>query len=83
LSERGEAHVLWLERGTAPESAEILLKTVTPEGQQSEAVVIAAASAARASGFPRMTAAEGGAVIAWTELSEPSQVRVARVKARK
>jgi hypothetical protein len=83
LSERGEARVLWLERGTAPESAEILLMTVTPDGRQSDAVVIASTSAARASGFPRMAAAGGSAVIAWTELAEPSQVRVARVKTPK
>jgi hypothetical protein len=41
--------------------------------------MIAASSAARASGFPRMVVTSRGVMFAWTVPGRPSMVRVARV----
>jgi hypothetical protein len=80
LSETGDARVAWLERAGENDGAEIRLRTIGPDGAGSNAIVVAQTSAARSSGFPRMAAVGEDLVIAWTEASEPSQVRVARVR---
>lgn len=74
----GRVDALWLEDGNALISwlenkdgngADIMARRVKPDGAQSP-VVIAASSAARASGFPRIAAWGKGAVIAWTHVGE-------------
>lgn len=77
----GTALVSWLER-TGGEGAEVRVRTVGPDGAVSGSVGLAASSAARASGFPRMAALPGGDVmIAWTDVAEArGRVQVARIE---
>jgi len=79
LSAAGDARVVWLER-VGSEDAEVRLKTVRKDGVSSDPTVIATTSAARASGFPRIAAVGDDLVIAWTDPSDGSSVRVARVR---
>jgi hypothetical protein len=80
----GNAAVSWLERGDE-EGAELRLASFGPNGRAGVPVVVAASSAARASGFPRMVLAPWNGtevVMAWTDVSDPDRprVRVARVE---
>jgi hypothetical protein len=79
----GSAAVSWLERAGG-ESAE--LRIVRVAGNEVGApIVVAASSAARASGFPRMATVPWGrdeVLVAWTDVTDAdaSRVRVARVE---
>lgn len=75
LLEDGSAMVLWLERTEG--GAEVRLRRVAADGGLGPVRVIGASSAARASGFPRMVAADGRMVFAWTEPGDPGRIRVA------
>jgi hypothetical protein len=83
LSGKGEARVVWLERVGDKEEAEVRLRTIDGSGVRSAPVVIAKTSASRAAGFPRLAGVGDDLVIAWTDVSEPTQVRVARVRSGK
>jgi hypothetical protein len=72
------ALVTWIER-TGGDTAAVRARRVTRDGRVGDAITVAASSAARASGFPRMAMAGGHVVFAWTVPGRPSSVRVARV----
>lgn len=79
LEPSGAALVTWLER--TAEGAEVRMRRVTPGDGAGPSVLVAATSAARSAGFPRMVPLAGGDVLAaWTDLTdEASRVRVVRV----
>ncbi|MGH7721089.1 MAG: sialidase family protein [Gemmatimonadaceae bacterium] len=81
LDERGAALVSWVER-IGGEGAEVRIRRVDPNGEMGEPLTVAASSAARASGFPRMAATGEGrdVILAWTVPGTPSAVRVARTR---
>jgi hypothetical protein len=74
----GDALVSWIER-TGGDTATIRLRRVTRNGKPSTPMTLAASSAARASGFPRMAITGNDVMFAWTVPGRPSSVRVARM----
>ena len=73
----GSALVTWVER-IGGDTARVLARRVERSGRKSPARTIAESSAARASGFPRMTVSGDHVVFAWTTSTRPSSIRVAR-----
>jgi hypothetical protein len=73
----GSALVTWVER-IRGDTAKVLARRVERSGRRSPVRTIAESSAARASGFPRMTVSGEHVVFAWTTSTRPSNVRVAR-----
>ena len=73
----GSALVSWIER--VGDAAAVRARRVTPQGRAGEPATIAASSASRASGFPRLTLSGDRVYFAWTEPTRPSAVRVARM----
>jgi hypothetical protein len=73
----GSALVTWVER-IGGDTARVLARRVERNGRKSPARTVAESSAARASGFPRMTVSGEHVVFAWTTSTKPSTVRVAR-----
>jgi len=69
------ALVTWLE--TEGKNATIRMRRVSPAGTMSDATVITRTSAARASGFPQIVTSGGRVIVAWTDASKPSRVRMA------
>ena len=78
LDAEGNALVSWLERAEG-DSARVLLRRVHADGTRSPALEVARTAAARASGFPRMVPVGDGLILAWTDPTTPSRVRLARV----
>lgn len=79
LLKDGSALVSWIER-TGGDTASVRVRRVTEKGA-GPAVTVAASTAARASGFPRMALSGDSAYFAWTVPGRPSSVRVARANA--
>jgi hypothetical protein len=77
----GAALVSWVER-TGGDAAAVRVRRVDPNGRTGSPITIAASSAARASGFPRMVIAHGDAIFAWTVPGRPSQIKLAKLKVR-
>jgi hypothetical protein len=73
----GTAAVSWLER-TDSATAEVRVRRIRRDGTSGAAVVLARASGARASGFPRLARRGGDLFLAWTEAGDSAQVRVSR-----
>jgi len=71
----GSALVGWIEQHG--DNADFRVRQVGPEGVRGEAVRIAALSASRASGYPRMVRSQDTLVFAWTDAAEPPRVRAA------
>ncbi|MGH7482720.1 MAG: sialidase family protein [Longimicrobiales bacterium] len=72
----GGAFVVWLEE--VEDGAEIRGRLVRPgDSLEGEAVTLAASSAARASGFPRIAVTDERLFLTWTDPGEPSRVQVA------
>jgi hypothetical protein len=72
------ALVSWIE--TVGEAAEVRMRRVAADRRVDDSRTIAALSAARASGFPRMVRDGDDLVFAWTDASdETTRVRLARV----
>ena len=67
----GSAAVSWLER-TDSGGAEVRLRRVRPDGSAGAAVVLAQASGARASGFPRLALRGSELLVAWTDTGAPA-----------
>ncbi|MCA9739220.1 MAG: exo-alpha-sialidase [Gemmatimonadetes bacterium] len=78
LDAGGTALVTWVE-DVGAEQAEIRAVRVAPAGPLGEEVVVAETRSARASGFPRAVAQDGGALIAWTD-DAAGRVRTARLE---
>lgn len=76
----GSALVCWLER--TAKGGEIKVRRVRPDGSRDQALGVAMAGVARATGFPRMTRAGEEIIFAWTDASSPSRVRLASVSLR-
>ena len=74
----GAALVTWIER-TGGDTASVQARRVSRDGRAGAPVVVAASSAARASGFPRTVIAKNHAVFAWTQPGRPSTIRMARI----
>jgi hypothetical protein len=70
-----EALVIWLER--VGEDAEIRGRIVRRDGTVGPSRPLAATTAGRAGGFPRMARRGDDVVLAWTEPGEPSHIRAA------
>lgn len=73
----GSSVVSWLEARTEANAAGLYVRRIFPDGNLSAPLQIAATSAVRASGFPRMATQPGGhnpVVISWTDAtpSDPS-----------
>jgi hypothetical protein len=62
----GTTVVMWMEHTDA--GAEIRLRRVDADGEAGDTWTVAAASAERASGFPRLTATPEFVVLAWTDV---------------
>ncbi|MBA2687123.1 MAG: exo-alpha-sialidase [Gemmatimonadaceae bacterium] len=73
----GGALVTWVER-VGGDTAAVRLRRITRDGKIGSTVTIAASSAARASGFPRMAVTGQNVMFAWTVPGKPSTIRVAR-----
>jgi len=73
------ALISWLEN-TPNQGAEIRARQVYPDGTTQPPFVIAGSSSARASGFPRLIRQGNTFLIAWTQASDPSQIRIARLE---
>lgn len=72
-------HVSWVER--TEEGAAIRLRRYDRAGSPIDATTVAATSAERASGFPRLALGNGGVHVAWTDIrTSPSQVRITRAQ---
>jgi hypothetical protein len=74
----GGALVTWVER-TRGDTAEVRLRRVYRGGKTGPATTVAASSAARASGFPRMAVTGKDVIFAWTTATRPSTIRLARM----
>lgn len=81
MADDGSVLVSWLER-TQGEEAEIRLRRVERDGSKTSSVTLSTASAARASGFPRMVqAADGTVFVAWTDVGRnASKVSVSKIR---
>ncbi len=75
---QGDALVSWL-AVDAQGGASVRLRRVTPKGKLGKPLPIAATSAARNSGFPRMVLNGGRLILAWVEDGEASKLRAAAV----
>lgn len=74
----GRVWLAWLER--TADGADVRIRRIAPDGTLRPSITVAASSESRASGFPRMAPhPDGGLVLAWTDPSEPSAVKVARI----
>ena len=76
----GSALVCWLER--TAKGGEIKVRRVRHDGSRDQALTVAVAGVARATGFPRMTRAGEEIIFAWTDASSPSHVRLASLSLR-
>lgn len=72
----GDALAVWMETDSG-ENATIRARRVHEDGRKEASFGIAATSADRASGFPRLERLGDEIYCAWTEPSEPSRVRLA------
>lgn len=75
LLDGGDALVLWL--GQQAEAVRVLARRVSERGVMGAPSVVAETSGARSSGFPRMKRSGDEIVFAWTEASDPPQVKTA------
>lgn len=74
LPDRSSA-ILWMELGTAENTAGIYARRLAPDGTLSPAHLLADTTRARASGFPRAALRpDGRIVMAWTQTGEKNRV---------
>lgn len=71
----GSAVVSWMEQ--VGKAAEVRARRVRPDGTMDPFLKVAASSPARSAGIPRMTLAGKELYLTWTEMGDPSRVRVA------
>ncbi|MBC7789737.1 MAG: exo-alpha-sialidase [Anaerolineae bacterium] len=77
LLDDGSALVTWIER-IGGDTAAVRARRARGDGKVGPALTVAASSAARASGFPRMAVTRSDVIFAWTVPGRPSYIRVAR-----
>ncbi|CAN5840701.1 hypothetical protein BH23GEM7_BH23GEM7_01210 [soil metagenome] len=80
LLDDGSALVSWLER--IGEDGAVQVRRVRRQGESGPPITIAASSAARASGFPRMLRVGNEVIFAWTDPGESGGVRVTAARLR-
>lgn len=74
------ALILWMEMGTAENTAGIYARRLHPDGKLSAAQLIADTTQARASGFPRAALRPNGRVLmSWTRTGESNQVMLGEI----
>jgi hypothetical protein len=78
LLDDGRAVVSWMRR--SGRGAEIVARPFDPDGAAGIEVVVASAAVQRSSGFPQMIRAGEELLFAWTDSSDPAQVRTARAR---
>jgi hypothetical protein len=78
LLANGDAFVIWLE-APAEGQAAIRGRLVRRNGQIEPSLLIADTDGARSSGYPRLEKLGDTLFVAWTDASEPSQVRMATI----
>ena len=64
---------------TRDKDAEIRIRQVQPDDQIMDYQLVAETSSARLSGFPQMVLTGEALIFAWTEPSEPTRVRTAKM----
>ncbi|MCH8851871.1 MAG: exo-alpha-sialidase [Planctomycetes bacterium] len=69
--------IAWLEN--AEEGAEIRIRSVGPDGTIERSFAAAPTRRSRASGFPQLALVQGQILLAWTDASDGSRVRTARI----
>ncbi len=74
----GDAVVSWIEILPARKAA-VRLRRVAGDGRLGPPLTVAETSPDRKAGFPRLVRSGDDLVVAWTETSEPSRLRAARV----
>lgn len=75
----GHIHVSWVER--TEDGAAIRLRRLDRTGSPMDVTTVAATSAERASGFPRLAVGSGEVYVAWTDAhASPSQLRITRAR---
>jgi hypothetical protein len=80
LLDDGRAVVSWLQSAT--NGAELRAQPFSRDGKPGPAVLVAAASVQRSSGFPQMVRAGDGLLFAWTDSTASQQVRTAFARLR-
>lgn len=80
LLDDGRAVVSWLQSAT--NGAELRAQPFSRDGKPGPAVLVAAASVQRSSGFPQMVRAGDGLLFAWTDSTASPQVRTAFARLR-
>lgn len=75
----GGALVTWVER-IGGDTAAVRVRRIGKDGRAGTTATIAASSAARASGFPRLAVTGNSVLFAWTVPGRPSSIRVARAR---
>ncbi len=78
ITETGSIAVSWLKIDGS--DAELMLSLFTSSGKHLETTRIAATKASRRSGFPVITAVSNTLYLTWTDISQGSRVKVARIK---
>jgi hypothetical protein len=73
LEPSDHALVGWLAKG--PHSGAIMMRRITPDGRTGAPTKAAAASVARAGGFPKMVAVGASLLLVWTEDADPTRLR--------
>lgn len=76
----GSALVSWVERAGG-DTAAVRVRRVASNGTAGLPMTVTSASAARASGFPKMVTMGADVMFAWTVAGRPSAIRVARAHA--
>ena len=77
LDEKGDTWVAWIAKNES--GAVVQLRRATPTGEPGPPLKVAATSAERASGFPRMARLGNEIFVAWVEAGTPSRVHVTAV----
>lgn len=72
LLKDGSALVSWLER--TAKGGEVKIRRIRSDGSRGQAITVAESSAARVSGFPRMTRAGDEIIFAWTDPATPARI---------
>ena len=69
--------ITWME--TVEDNTVIYLQKVFVDGRKSEKIEVTETSETRSSGFPRLVIKNDDAYVTWTEASEPSQIKIAKI----
>lgn len=78
LLDDGSAVIVWMEY--AGDEAAIRLRRVRSDGRVEQSYLLAHSNDERASGFPAIACNNREILVAWTELSNPSRIRVASLR---